>query len=118
MTNSAAVHCAHLSWVESRRMGSVSGGRLVEGFGLGHLAEEIGGMHAMRGVVRTGVHAARLRLVVAQIAGGGLADYAGFFGAFLAGGENGQLVAHRAVDAERVRAEVAVRTMVGAGAAG
>src|SRR5437667_8573605 len=100
MTNSAAVHCAHLRCVESRRMGSVSGGRLVEGFGLGHLAEEIGGMHAMRGVVRASVNATGLRLVVAQIAGSGLADYARFFGAFLAGGEDGQLVAHRAIDAE------------------
>ena len=71
-------------------------------------------MHAMRGVVRAGVHAARLFLVVAQIAGSGLADYAGFFGAFLAGGENGQLVAHRAVDAELVQVDVAVRTIVGA----
>src|SRR5438309_11787415 len=114
MTNSAAVHCAHLSCVESKRMGSVSGGRLVEGFGLGHLAEEIGGMHAMRGVVRASVHAARLRLVVAQIAGSGLADYAGFFGAFLAGGENGQLVVYRffCVGVEQVA--WSVRYIVGA----
>src|SRR5438270_1304839 len=88
-----------------------------DGGGRFQIAEKLKRVHAMSGIVRTGIHAARLWLIVTQIAGCSFAHNASLLCHLLSLGKRGDFLPHRTIHTELVQVDVSVRTIVSTEAA-
>src|SRR3954468_8895784 len=84
-------------------------------FLIDHFRKELRGSDAMRGIVRTSIHAARFRVVMEQVEGCRIAHYLGLFLLGLLGGDFLQWL--RTFRYEFMQIDVSIRTVVRAYAA-